>query len=154
MLTRTLRQDDVDKIAEADDVRKSYFHRDPDRPDGRFVKQRARVSPEVRRAQGRLRTDRWRSDMDRRKAPTAEQIGMAMVVAMATSSNLRGLTRAELDLFERAFHDLKARGFDIKEAVRTMRRLRNRLVDPADRDGEPTESSVAFAAVGEPELPF
>lgn len=143
-MTQRLRQDDVDKIAELDSVRSTMFYRDPDRPTPRFVKPGRRTPPEVRRAQGRMRTARWRSEMDRRRAPTAEQIGMAMVTALATTS--RGqvdLTRDDRHLVQAALHHLVANGFDIDEAKRTMRRIRNRLVDPADREGEASESCSA-----------
>src|SRR5260370_864504 len=83
-------------------VRQSVFYRDPDRPDSRYVKPCVRVPPEVKKAKARLRTARYRSDLDRKRRPTTHDIGMSMAVALATTSNLRGLTGAELDLFERA----------------------------------------------------
>lgn len=91
-MTQKLKQDDVDRILEMDSMRGTTFYRDPDRPDAAFVKSRSRVPEEVRRAQGRLRTARWRADMDRRKAPTALQIGMAMAVALATTNRQSDLT--------------------------------------------------------------
>lgn len=138
-MAQKLRPDDVVRIKEMDSVRATVFFRDPDRPDPAFVKSRRCVAQEVRRAQQRLRTAKWRSAMDARKAPTAEQIGMAMCVALATSK-LGELTTEDRQLVQAALHNLKANGFSIDEAKATMRRLRNRLVDPKDREGEPAES--------------
>lgn len=139
-MTQKLRDDDVAKIREMDSVRMTTFYRDPDRPTPRFVKPGRRVPKDVVRAQGRLRTARWRSDMDRRKAPTAEQIGMAMCVALATTSRQADLTRDDRQLVQAALHHLKANGFDIAEARKTMLRLRRKLVDPLDREGEASDS--------------
>lgn len=50
-----------------------------------------------------------------------------------------------------ALHHLKANGFDIAEARKTMRRLRMKLVDPADREGETSLSCaepITRAGVG------
>ena len=151
---KTLKSVD-ERVAELDAARASYFFRDPDRPDARFAKSRARVAPEVRKAQGRLRTSRWRSELDRKRAPTMRDIGMAMAVALATTSNLRELTMDDQRLVQRALHDLKARGFSIDEAKATLRRLRIRMVDPMDRQGEATESCAApIGLPGEPEPLF
>lgn len=142
------------KVAEIDAGRRVYFQRDPDRPDSRFVKSPVRVQPEVRKAQGRLRTSRWRSDMDRAKRPSTRDIGMALAVALATS-NLREMTTDERRLVMRALHDLRDRGFDIEQAKVTMRRLRNRLLDPSQRQGEATEScGPPVGMPGDPEPLF
>lgn len=135
-LRRQLRPEDLDRIAEMDDAKGVYFQRDPDRPDSTFVKPRRRQPVEVRRAQQRLRTARWRSERDRRKAPTTEQVGMALAVALATTSWSDKLTSADYDLIRRALDDLQARGFSIEEAKKTMRRLRIKMVDPRERAGE------------------
>lgn len=126
-------------IAELNAAQAAYFERDPDRPDSRFVKPRGRVPMDVRRAQARLRTARWRSNLDRRKAPTVDQIGMALATALATTSWSDKLTSADYDLIRRALMALEARGFSIAEAKRTLRRLRIRMVDPGDRAGEESE---------------
>jgi hypothetical protein len=143
---RTLNRDDVDRIAQLDSVRSATFFRDPDRPDSRYVRSRGPVPAEVRRAQGRLRTAHYRAELDRRKAPTTRDLGMALAVALATTPRLNTLTRSDFDLIRRALLDLQARGFDMAEARKTMRRLRSRLMDPADREGEADE--------GCSELPF
>jgi hypothetical protein len=152
---RTLRPDDVSQIAECDAARHAYFFRGPDRPDGKFVKPHGRVPPEVRKAQTRLRTARWRSEMDRRKAPTLAEVGMALATALATTRFRAQLTPNDLDLLQRALLDLKARGFSIDEAKRTLRRLRIKMLDPADRAGEASESTGAPVRLpDEAELPF
>ena len=140
---RRLTQDDVDRIGQTNAVREAYFQRDPDRPDARFVKPRGRAPIEVRRAQQRLRTARWRSDMDRCKAPTLDQIGRSLAVALVTST-LDELTVAEARIIERALNDLKAREFDIDEAKVKLRRLRNKLVPAIDRRGEATADGLPF----------
>jgi hypothetical protein len=144
-----------ERVAELDEARRSYFYRDPDRPDVRFVKSHARVPPEVQKAQVRLRTSRWRSEMDRKRAPTASEVGMALAVALATTRNLRSFTVDDQRLVQRALHDLKDRGFSIDEALKTLRRLRIKMVDPSERQGEANESCAApIGLPGEPEPPF
>ncbi|WP_368507715.1 hypothetical protein [Bradyrhizobium lupini] len=135
-----LTPEDVDKIAELDDTSKTMFFRDPMRPDARFTKSSRRVPQEVKRAQGRMRTARWRSSMDQRTAPTAEQVAMAMVVALTTMPNVGILSEEDVAIVRRAFAYLRANGFDVEEAKSTLRRMRTRLVDPLDRQGEESES--------------
>lgn len=128
-------------VEHIDEVRRSHVFRDPDRPDGQFVRPRRNRQPKaILQAQQRLRTDRWRSDMDRRRAPTASQIGMSLVVALVTS-RLDELTPQDRGIVGAMLTDLQSRGFAVPEALATLRRMRNRLVDPADREGEPTEST-------------
>lgn len=132
----TLKPSDVDRVVrEIDATRETEFWRDPDRPDSRVFRGRGRVPKEVVRAQTRLRTAHWRIQMDRRKAPTAEQIGMSVLYALITS-RMSELTFTDRDLLARALMDLQARGFSVVEAKATLRRMRNRYVDPADRDAE------------------
>jgi len=154
--SRSLRPEDVDKIAELTEAKRSYFFRDPDRPDGRFVKVFGRVPPEVRRAQGRLRTARWRSELDRKKAPTLHDIGMSMAVALATTSWANRITKLDYELWERTKLDLQSRGFSVGEAKKTLRKLRIKMLDPADRDGEESESCgpPIWNTDGEGKLPF
>ncbi|MDA9411805.1 hypothetical protein [Bradyrhizobium sp. CCBAU 45384] len=153
-IRRKLTPEDVDLIQEMDEARGTYFQRDPDRPDSVFVKPRRRRQPvEVRRAQQRLRTARWRSEMDRRRAPTANDVGMALAVALATTSWSDTFTSFDYDLIRRALSDLEARGFDPKEVRKTMRRLRTRMVDPGDRAGEADESCPPIWDEGR-RLPF
>ncbi|CUT13438.1 hypothetical protein BF49_4518 [Bradyrhizobium sp.] len=138
-MAQKLNPDDVASIAELDDMRTTVFYRDPDRPDSRFVKTR-RQSAELRRAKGRLRTARYRAAMDSRKAPSVETIGMAMVVSLATMYHVGRLTEEDVNIVRRTFAYLRANGYAVEEAQATLRRLRTRLVDPADRAGEASES--------------
>ncbi|OSJ32591.1 hypothetical protein BSZ19_18600 [Bradyrhizobium japonicum] len=138
-LRRSLTKDDLSRIAEMDAACGTLFQRDADRPDNVFVKPRRRQPIEVSRAQQRMRTARWRSEMDRRKAPTAAEVGMALATALATTDWSDTLTSLDYDLIRRALSDLEARGFSNVEARRTMRRLRDRMVDPVDRPDEVTE---------------
>ncbi|WP_370191558.1 hypothetical protein [Bradyrhizobium elkanii] len=64
---------------------------------------------------------------------------MSLAVALATSSWSDRLTSLDYDLLRRALDDLQARGFSVEETKKTMRRLRLRLVDPGDRQGEESE---------------
>jgi hypothetical protein len=95
---------------------------------------------EVAKAQGRIRTAAWRNALDRRACPTTNQIAMALVKALVTSRP-EEITAADRGIVGKALVDLFARGFDLKEARAMLRRLRNRLVDPKDREGEPGEST-------------
>jgi hypothetical protein len=63
-----------------------------------------------------------------------------LCVALVTS-NLNELTDCERSLIGRMLDDLRLRGFDLKESLQTLRRLRNRMMDPMDRQGEPTETT-------------
>jgi hypothetical protein len=153
-MRRQLTRDDVDRINQMDAVKGAYFQRDPDRPDNLFVKPRSRQPLEVRRAQQRLRTARWRSEMDKRKAPTTTEVGLALATALATTSWQDRLTPADYDLIRRALMDLEARGFSIDEARRTLRRLRIKLVDPGDRAGEESEGCGPPIWQDKRKLPF
>lgn len=140
----------LDQIDRIDAERRASLYRDPDRPDAHFLRSRDRLPKEVLRARARVRTDRWRTDMDRRKAPTASQIGLSLVHALVTS-RLDELTESDRGLVGAMLTDLQSRGFDVKEALATLRRTRNRLVDPADREGEASETTGPAIVPGSPE---
>lgn len=132
------------KAAEIDGVRRTMFWRDPDRPDARVLKRRDRVPPEVRRAQGRLRTAHWRSQMDRDKRPTSAQIGMSLVAALVTARP-EEITETDRGIVGRMLVDLQARGYSVEQAKRTLRKMRTRYVDAGDREGEPDDRApIAF----------
>ncbi|WP_340672293.1 hypothetical protein [Bradyrhizobium ottawaense] len=140
-LRRRLTQDDVAMISTIDEVTKSYFGRDPDRPDNSFFKARGRMPVELRRAKQRMRTARWRADMDRRKSPTIDEVGRALVEALVTSDRERLMHRsgADFDLVKRALVSMRDRGYSVEETLETLRRRRNRLVHPGDRRNEDSE---------------
>ncbi|WP_375312807.1 hypothetical protein WHZ77_05875 [Bradyrhizobium sp. A5] len=154
-----MRSDEINKIvASIDETRRTeHFRNHDDRPDARTFKPRPgrRVPKEIVRAQTRLRSAAWRVRMDSRAAPSSREIGMALVYSLITS-RLSALTFTDEDIVGRALLDLQARGFSITEARNTLRRLRNRYVDPGDREGEPNEScGPAPRLPGEEEsLPF
>jgi hypothetical protein len=136
-----MRPEEIDRVVgELDRTRRAEHFRNPDRPDGRTFKPHGRVPPEVVRAQTRIRTAHWRTRLDRDRRPTAQQIGMSLVAALVTTPYLDDLTKADRNLVGRMLLDLQARGFSIAEAKRTLRRIRNRELDPADREGEATEA--------------
>ena len=60
------------------------------------------------RAEGRIRTAAYRNGLDRRNCPTTSQIGMAIVLALVTST-LHDLTDADRGILGRALVDLNAR---------------------------------------------
>lgn len=131
-------------VAALDETRSAEHFRNPDRPDATFLRSRRGRQPvEVIRAQARVRVAHWRSQQDRKGAPTTAQIGQALVAALVTAK-LDELTRADHDLVTRMLQDLENRGFDLGEAKATLRRLRSRLVDPADRAGEPGDGGPLF----------
>jgi hypothetical protein len=150
--------DDVDRtVARLNEALKTEHWRNPDRPDATFIKNRGRRPPEIVRAQGRIRTASYRNALDRRCAPTTQQIAMALVTALVTTRQSE-LTEADRGIVGRALVDLVARGFDLHEAKAMLRRLRNRLVDEADRAGEPGDSTAEPLAPSSwgaaPKMPF
>jgi hypothetical protein len=134
--------EEIDRIvASIDETRKTEYFRIPDRPTSRTFKPKAAgrsVPAEIVRAQTRCRTAAWRVRMDSRAAPDVREIGMALVYSLITS-RLSELTWTDKDILARALQDLQARGYDLHEAKATLRRLRNRMVDPGDRQGEPDD---------------
>lgn len=137
-----MRSTDIDaQVGQIDRMRESDLFRDPDRPSTKFIGSRLRQDPRVRRAKARARTAAWRNDLDRLKRPEASDIGMALVTALVTSQNLLDMTKPEVRFVTAALEDLDARGFDRAQTLLVLRRLRNRLVAPDDRQGEESEST-------------
>jgi hypothetical protein len=138
---QTRKPSDVDRIvAKINETRQSEHWRNPDRPNSRFVKQVRRQDPKITRAKTRARTALYRNRLDERGAPSTHQIAMAMVVALVTA-RLDELTEVDRGIVGRALVDLQGRGFSVVEAKNMLRKLRNRMVDPADLEGESTEST-------------
>jgi hypothetical protein len=136
------RPSDVDRIVDQiDQRRESEFWRDPERPSTRFVPARQRQDPKIRQAKARARTAAWRNELDRMGRPECRDIGMSLVAALATSPDLMSMTGVEVRFVSVALADLEARGFDRRQVLLVLRRLRNRLVNPDDRKGEESESS-------------
>jgi hypothetical protein len=138
----SLRSAEVDRVvAEIDKTRKTQFWRDPDRPSTTFVPvRRKKEDPQITRAKARARTAAWRNHLDRLRRPEARDVGMALVTALAASTDLLTMTEPEVRFVSAALSDLESRGFDRAQVLRVLRRLRNRLVDPGDRAGEHSES--------------
>lgn len=133
---------DVDRtVNEIDKMREAAFFRDPDRPSTQFVPVRQRQDPRIRQAKARARTAAWRNGLDRLRRPEARDIGMSLVTALVTSPDLLDMTGREVRFVTAALADLDARGFDRNETLKVLRRLRNRLLDSDDRQGEETEST-------------
>lgn len=138
------RQQDVRRTVEMiDETRRSEYFRDPDRPDSTFVRpRRGRQDPEIVKAQTRLRTAHWRNQQDRKGAPTTYQIGMSVIAALVTA-RMSDITETDRGLIGAMLTDLQARGFSVMETKAVLRRLRNRMVDPGDRQDEATETTSA-----------
>jgi hypothetical protein len=141
---RRLGPEDVDRVVAAlDETRRTEHFRDNDmRPDSRFVRDRGRQDPAITRAKARIRTAAYRNRLDQKRIPSTAAIGMALVVALVTSRMIE-LTDDDRTLVGRMIVDLRNRGFDVVASKNMLRRLRNRMVDPADREGEPGESTGA-----------
>lgn len=133
--------------AEAADIRRmnqAYFERMADRPSTEFVPVRQRQDPEIRRAKAQARTAAWRQQQDRLRRPEVRDVGMALVTALVTSDLSRLTVESDETTFiSAALADLDARGFDRQQTLLVLRRLRNRLVDPGDRQGEESDSTSA-----------
>jgi hypothetical protein len=133
---------DVDQIvARIDETRVAEHWRNPDRPNGKFVKSRRRQDPKIRRAKTRVRTALYRNRLDQRGAPSTYQIAMSLVCALVTT-RLDDLTEADRGIVRRALVDLQGRGFSVVEARNMLLKLRARMVDPADGGGEFLRSDV------------
>ncbi|MCA6098167.1 hypothetical protein [Bradyrhizobium australafricanum] len=149
-----MKPEGIDRVVEQiDRTRREEHFRIPDRPDAQVFKPKKmgrRVPVEIVRAQTRLRSAAWRNRMDSRAAPDAREIGMALVHALITS-RLSELTWTDRDLLGRALMDLHARGYSVVEAKQTLRRMRNRCVDPGDREAPALKVAVESP---ESELPF
>lgn len=138
-MAKTVKSDEVDRIvARIDETRMAEHFRNPDRPDSRFVKPRRRQDPAIGRAKARLRTAHYRNRLDQRRAASTHEIGMAIVMSLVTADPDQ-MSRSDWNLVGRALADLQARGFDLSEVKATLRNLRTRMIDPADRDGEPVD---------------
>jgi hypothetical protein len=120
-------------VAKIDETRVAEHWRNPDRPDSKFVKPRRLQDPAIVRAKARLRTAAYRNRLDARAAPSTYQIAMALVVALVTS-RLDELTESDRGLVGRMLVNLQNSGFSVVESKAMLRRLRNRIVDPADRE--------------------
>jgi hypothetical protein len=142
---QTRKPSDVDRIvAKIDETRIAEHWRNPDRPNAKFVKRR-RQDPKITRAKTRVRTAHYRNRLDQRGAPSTAQVGMSLVVALVTA-NLDALTQEDRGIVRRALVDLQGRGFSVVEALNMLRRLRNRVVDPADREGASTGAPIEPSA--------
>ncbi|MBN8974124.1 MAG: hypothetical protein J0H51_19200 [Rhizobiales bacterium] len=123
-------------VAEIDEVRSSIFGRNPDRPDGRFVRSPVGGGRDVAKARQRLRTAAWRRDNDAKGRPTSDQIGRALLMAVVTSPDFADLVEGELTVVRRALNSMQSNGFDLAQTQDVMRRLRRRHSNAVDRDAE------------------
>lgn len=67
---------------------------------------------------------------------------MSLVTALVTSDYLLAMTDVEVRFVTAALADLEARGFDRAQVLNVLRQLRNRLVDPGDRQSEESEATA------------
>jgi ATP-dependent exoDNAse (exonuclease V) alpha subunit len=136
-MRRQMKDDEVNRIVQSiDATRVDLFSMDHvPAPEGRAFRKRAKEDIRITRAKSRLRMAAWRKANAESKRATGDQIGKAMLQALATSK-LGDLVRSDYNLVGRAFADLQRRGFDIGEAKEYLRRLRDETVPPVDRAGE------------------
>jgi hypothetical protein len=94
---QTRKPSEVDRIVgQIDETRREEHWRNPDRPNGQFVKKRRRQDPTITKAKTRVRTAVWRNGLDRLGRPEVNVIGMALVTSLATSPNLLDMTELEV----------------------------------------------------------
>jgi hypothetical protein len=130
------KSDEVTRIvSEIDDIRITEHFRNPDRPDARAGKPRRRQDKAIIRAKTRARTAAWRVRLDQRRSPSTYQIGMALVVALATAK-FEQMTDSDWSLVTNAMVDLQRRGYDLAEVKESLRRIRHRMRDAVDDVGK------------------
>ena len=143
-MRRKMREDEVNRIVSAiDSTRHDLFSISnvDDAPKARAFRNREKEDPRITRAKSRLRMAAWRKKNAEMKRPTGHELCMAMLKAVATSKPGE-LTKSDYNLVGRAFADLQRRGFDIREAKEYLRRMRDQMVPPADRAGEPSADTM------------
>jgi hypothetical protein len=113
-------------VRQIDETRTAEYFRDPYRPNARFA--RPCQDPEVSKAKARLRIANWRAELDRRKRPTASQVGIALAVAFAAHPDFYEIYRLEGSILQRALEHLKSNGFSIDEAQDVLRQIRRRML--------------------------
>ena len=119
-------QQTVDQI---DEVRKAYFERSPDRPQGR-VRTRSRKPAEILKAESRLRTAAWRADLDKRGRPESNQVALQLLVCLIHVARESDHEVADLPETKRAFDKLfvvmEERGFQRTEVEAVIKRIARR----------------------------
>jgi hypothetical protein len=131
-------------VRQIDETRTAEYFRDPYRPNARFA--RPRQDPEVSKAKARMRTAAWRAELDRRKRPTASQVGIALAVAFAAHPDFYEIYRLEGSILERALEHLKLNGFSIAEAQDVLRQMRRRLLRESLSDEVTSRGSALDAS--------
>jgi hypothetical protein len=131
-------------VRQIDETTKAEYFRDPYGPNARFT--RPRQDPEVSRAKARMRTAAWRAELDRRKRPTASQVGIALAVAFAAHPDFYEIYRLEGSILERALAHLKSNGFSIAEAQDVLRRMRRRMLGESLSDDVTSRGSALEAS--------
>ena len=119
----------ADVVATLDSTKATTYFRSVDRPKSAVVPARKAEDPEITKAKARLRTAAWRNKLDERRRPEVRDIGMALVMSLVTSPDLRNMSRSELDFIGRALLDLESRGYDLQEVKAVLKTFRRRLVD-------------------------
>lgn len=140
---RQMSESEVNRIVgQIDATRADLFSMDHvDRPQAKAFTGRVKQDPRITRAKTRARTAAWRKRNAELKRATSQELCMAMWKALATSTR-KDLTHTDMNLVGRAFADLQLRGFDIREAKSYLHRLRDSVVDPADRSEGVMESVI------------
>jgi hypothetical protein len=124
-MLRQRTEDEVNRIVrQIDGTRRDLFSMDDvEAPDGRAFPKRQRQDPRIVRAKTRLRTAAWRKRNAEDRRATADQVARAVLKALVTSSEV-DLAPSDRSLVGRVLVDLSARGFDLKHAVASLKRMR------------------------------
>jgi hypothetical protein len=113
----------VDQI---DQARQQYFARSPDRPQGR-VRTRSRKSEEIKKAESRLRTAAWRSQLDKLGRPESDTVAIQLLVCLIDVARESGFEVADLPetkkAFDKMFDVMTERGFQRGEIEAVIKRL-------------------------------
>jgi hypothetical protein len=116
-------------VAEIDQARAAYFERNPDRPQGR-VRARSRKPADVLKAESRMRTAAWRSQLDKLGRPESDQVALQFLVCLIDVAREAGHEVADLPetrrAFDRMFAAMSERGFQRSEVEAVVRRMTRR----------------------------
>lgn len=120
---------DQQTVEQIDEVRREYFERSLDRPQGR-VRALSRQPVELVKAKSRLRTAAWRADLDKRGRPESYQVALQLLVCLIHVARESGFEVADLPetqaAFEKMFTVMADRGFQRSEVEDVIKRLTRR----------------------------
>jgi hypothetical protein len=110
-----------------DQVRRTRLARSESRPSSKLRRSTTEDRKALTRASGRLRTAAWRCDLDTKRRPESDVVGLALLTAVATWPKGLSFDPASIAIVVAAFDDLIARGFDRREIEQVFKRFRKNL---------------------------